>query len=42
MEQMVNKINAVDADLVCIAGDIFDNEYDAVDEPDKIRDILKK
>lgn len=40
-EQMVNKINAVDPDLVCIAGDIFDNEYDAVDEPDKIRDILK-
>lgn len=40
-KQMVNKINSLDADLVCIAGDIFDNDYDAVKEPDKIRDLLK-
>ena len=30
MEQMVEKINKMDADIVLIAGDIFDNDYDAL------------
>ena len=30
VESMVDKINAENVDLVCIAGDFFDNEYDAV------------
>ena len=31
--QMVDKINATHPDLVVIAGDIFDNEYDALENP---------
>lgn len=33
MRQMVERINEQDADLVVIAGDIFDNEWEAVNEP---------
>ena len=40
MQQMTEKINALDADLVVIAGDIFDNEYEALDAPDKIAATL--
>ena len=31
------KINAQNADLVVFAGDVFDNEYEAVQNPDKIK-----
>lgn len=34
MRQMVDKINAQNPDLVVIAGDIFDNEYEALDKPE--------
>lgn len=37
--ELVRKINKQKPDLVCIAGDIFDNEYDADSEPGK---TLKK
>lgn len=37
---MVEKINATDPDLVVIAGDIFDNEYEALDDPAKLAEIL--
>ncbi len=40
MEQMVEKINEQDADLVLIAGDIYDNQYDSIDDPTKISKIL--
>lgn len=40
MRQMVNKINAQNPDLVIIAGDIFDNEYEALDQPDILSEIL--
>lgn len=40
MEHMVEKINEMDADLICIAGDIFDNEYEALDNPQKIQELL--
>lgn len=39
--QMVKKINAEKPDLVCIAGDIFDNEYDAIRDPNQVAAILK-
>lgn len=39
-QEIVDKINEQNPDLVCIAGDIFDNEYDAVREPEKISEIL--
>lgn len=41
MEQMVAKINAQTPDLVVIAGDIFDNEYEALYEPEKIEQTLR-
>lgn len=42
VREMVDKINAMNADLVLIAGDIFDNEYEAIEEPDEICSILKE
>lgn len=41
-QKIVKKINEQNADLVCIAGDIFDNEYDAVSHPEKIQSALKE
>jgi len=40
MQKMVDKINAQTPDLVVIAGDIFDNDYDALDDPEKLETIL--
>jgi predicted MPP superfamily phosphohydrolase len=40
--QMVDKINATKPDLVVIAGDIFDNEYDALDHPDELIKQFKR
>jgi len=40
-QEIVDKINEQNPNLVCIAGDIFDNEYDAVREPEKISEILR-
>lgn len=40
MEQMVQKMNGENADLVVIAGDIFDNEYEALEDPKLLADIL--
>ena len=36
----MEKINAEEPDVVVIAGDIFDNEYDAIYEPDRVADLL--
>lgn len=40
-QKMVEKINAQDPDIVCIAGDIFDNDYDAISDPEGVRNALK-
>lgn len=40
MKQMVKKVNAMEPDIVLIAGDIFDNEYEAVQDPDLIAETL--
>ena len=40
MEQMVKKINAQNPDIVLCAGDFFDNEYEALDNPEKLEEIL--
>lgn len=42
MEQMVEKVNACDPDLVLIGGDIFDNCYANIEEPEKIEEILRQ
>lgn len=41
IEKMVEKINKQNPDLVVIAGDIFDNEYEALDNPKQIVKTLK-
>ena len=38
---LVKKINAEDPDLICIAGDIFDNEYEGIKKPKKTAAILR-
>ena len=38
---MVEKINQQDSDIVIIAGDIFDNSYDGMDDPEGIKAQLK-
>ncbi len=42
MEQMVEKINREQPDIVCLAGDIFDNEFEAIHEPQRVAAILRK
>ncbi len=41
MEKMVEKINAMHPDLVVIAGDIFDNEYEALEDDERLAEILR-
>ena len=41
MEKMVEKINAQNPELVVVAGDIFDNEYEALENPDRLAAILR-
>ncbi len=41
IKNMVKKINKQNPDLVVIAGDIFDNEYEALDNPKEITKVLK-
>lgn len=41
MEKMVEKINAQNPDLVVVAGDIFDNEHEALENPDRLAAILR-
>lgn len=40
MERMVEEINRAEPDLVVVAGDIFDNEYEALDDPERLIGIL--
>ena len=40
--KMVDKINAEDPDLVVIAGDIFDNEYEALEDPDALIALFRQ
>lgn len=41
IKQMVEKSNECNPDVIVIAGDIFDNNYDAIKNPNKIIDLLK-
>ena len=42
IEDMVAAINSENADIVVIAGDIFDNNFDALDNPERLEMLLKK
>lgn len=41
MEKMATLLNAQDLDIVCFAGDIFDNNYNALDDPEGIKAAFK-
>ena len=40
IKRMVDNINAENPDIVVMAGDIFDNSYDAIREPEKIKELF--
>lgn len=40
-ERIAEKVNQEHPDLVCFAGDIFDNEFDAFDQPERIKAALR-
>ena len=40
MKQMVMKVNQQSPDLIVVAGDIFDNEYEALDDPKHLSETL--
>ena len=42
VEHLVNRINELDADLVLFAGDTFDNEFEAIQDPDTISRLLSQ
>lgn len=41
IQQMADRINEIQPDLVVIAGDFFDNEYEAIDNPDALIEIFR-
>jgi predicted MPP superfamily phosphohydrolase len=42
LQKIVDQVNAMDADIVLIAGDIFDNNYEAMADPDGLITILQE
>ena len=41
LERIVREINAQQPDIICIAGDFFDNDFDAIHSPEKAAQTLK-
>jgi len=41
LERIVNNINKLEPDIVCMAGDIFNDDYKAIRNPEKAMDLLK-
>ena len=42
MKQMVDAINKEEVDLVCVAGDQFDNDFNAIENPDNVANLLSQ
>lgn len=42
LESMVAQINALEPDIVCLAGDIFDSDFAAIQNPGKAAETLRK
>ncbi len=42
LEEMVSKINALEPDLICIPGDLFNDDYDAIQNPEQAIATLGK
>ena len=40
LEQAVFTINEMDADLVCLAGDIFNDDFHSVNDPHRVKELL--
>lgn len=40
IQKTVDLVNSQNPDIVCIAGDIYDNDYDAIEEPEEMAKIL--
>lgn len=40
IEDMVNNINSLNPDVVVLAGDVFDNEFEAIENPEEIANML--
>lgn len=41
MERIVQKINALEPDLVCLAGDTFDSNFSSIRDPDRASEMLR-
>ena len=42
VKQLVTEINSLQADVICIAGDIFDNDYEALKNPEETAELQRK
>ena len=42
LKQAVDIINKNDVDIVCVVGDIFDNQYSAIKHPDKLIELFNQ
>jgi len=40
LESVVREINAIEPDIVCIAGDLFDNDFAAIRDPERAAELL--
>jgi len=40
LEQTVSAVNEMNADLVCLAGDIFNDDFHSVNDPDRVKELL--
>ena len=40
IQKTVDLVNSQNPDIVCITGDIYDNDYDAIEEPEEMAKIL--
>jgi len=42
LPEMVEKINGLEPDVVCVVGDIFDNDYEAIKDPEAAIETLRQ
>ena len=41
LPEIVRQVNALEPDLVCIAGDLFDSDFAAIQDPEQVRSLLQ-
>lgn len=42
LERIVNEINECEPDIICIAGDFFDSDFNSIRDPEKAAETLKR